>query len=203
MRRATHCSADQLTQAMQAGGFRWRPAMLTLTYREERPWEPRDISETLKRIRQWMGRRGHKLRLAWVAELTARGAVHYHACIWLPKGLTLPKPDKQGWWPHGHTRIEWARRPISYMVKYTSKGEDSFRLDEHGNFQRITFPKGCRIHGRSGLDLAQRRIVAWWCLPRYVRENFSKVGSRIVRANGGGWLDHDTGQWLPSQQPPK
>ena len=39
-------------------GFRVKPAMLTLTYREVDGFEPRHISELLKRIRQWLQRRG-------------------------------------------------------------------------------------------------------------------------------------------------
>lgn len=199
MRRATHKGADVLTRAMQQGGFRWRPAMLTLTYREDHAWRPRHFSELSKRMRQWAARRGVVLRLCWVAELTARGRVHYHACVWLPRHLTLPKPDKQGWWPHGSTRIETARRPISYMVKYSSKGEDSYRLGEDGQWHRLTFPRGCRIHGRSGLEQAERRIVSWWCLPRYVREHFNQEGAWIVRACGGGWVNRETGEWLEAR----
>jgi hypothetical protein len=82
------------------------------------------------------------------------------------------------------------------MVKYTSKGENNFRMDDEGTFHRIVFPKGCRIHGRCGLELAERRIVSWWCLPRYVRDHFAQVGAWIVRADGGGWVDRDTGEWL-------
>lgn len=197
MRRATHKGADLLTNALQVGGFRFKPAMLTLTYRDDTEWSPRHMSELLKRMRHWLARRGHRLRVCWVAELTVRGRVHYHACIWIPKGIKFPKPDEQGWWPHGMTRIEWANRPISYMVKYTSKGEDQFLLDENGRWRRSVFPKGCRIHGRGGLEVAERRIVSWWCLPRYVREHFTEEGCRVIRADGGGWVDKDTGEWIP------
>lgn len=197
MRRATHCGADLMTRAMEAGGFRFKPAMLTLTYRDDATWRPWHVSKLVKHMRQYMARRGHVLRLCWVAELTERGRVHYHLCVWIPSGERFPKPDEQGWWPHGATRIEWARRPISYMVKYTSKGENTFRLDvETGFWNRLVFPKGCRIHGRSGLERSQRRIVGWWCLPRYVREHFPEVGAWVVRADGGGWKNRDTGEWL-------
>ena len=80
--------------------------MLTLTYREVGAWHPRHISELLQRVRVWLRRRGERLRYVWVGELQQRGALHYHVLCWLPRGLTLPKPDKQGWWTHGSTRIE-------------------------------------------------------------------------------------------------
>jgi hypothetical protein len=127
----------------------------------------------------------------WVAELTQAGRVHYHMIVWLPQGLTLPKPDKQGWWPHGHTKIEWARKPVGYLAKYASKGD-----------AQNLFPKGLRLHGRGGLDTPGRQMVTWWLLPRYVREEFDRPGQRITRARGGGWVDLDTGQWLESWQPP-
>lgn len=91
------------------GPKRFKPAMVTLTYREVDAFEPLHITKLLKCIRSWLARRGRKLHYVWVAELQQRGALHYHLLIWLPRGLTLPKPDKQGWWPHGSTRIEWAR----------------------------------------------------------------------------------------------
>lgn len=195
MRRATLTGARVITEALQKGGFRYRAAMVTLTYAQDGAWQPRHISNLVKHYRQWLERRGHKLRSEYVAELTARGRVHYHLCLWLPVGLTPPKPDKQGWWPHGSTRVEWGRRPIGYMAKYVSKGESgTVYLDE--NFQPREFPKGCRIHGRSGLDVAQRRVVAWWCAPRYVREHFPEEGTWVVRAKGGGWVHRETGELL-------
>jgi hypothetical protein len=85
---------------------RARRAMLTLTYRDIDAFEPRHISQLLKHIRHWLRRRGHRFHYVWVAELQGRGALHYHVLVWLPRGLSLPKPDKQGWWRHGSTRIE-------------------------------------------------------------------------------------------------
>jgi hypothetical protein len=193
MRRATLNGADLITQGLQSGGYRYRCAMLTLTYAQDDQWQPRHLSDLVHHIRRWMARRGHTLRQEWVAELTARGRLHYHLCLWLPQGLTLPKPDKQGWWTHGTTRIEWARRPIAYMAKYASKATSGY-LDE--NYLPHQFPKGARIHGRCGLDAAQRRAVAWWCLPRYVRQAFPEVGTVVVRARGGGWISPTSGEWL-------
>lgn len=191
MRRAVINAADEIQKEVSQGGNRPRTAMLTLTYRWTFGWRPRHINEMLAHCRKWLARRGWPLRYVWVAELQARGAVHYHIVIWLPRGLTLPKPDKQGWWPHGSTRIEWARKPVGYLTKYATKGFDT------------EFPKGLRLHGRGGLDQEQRDRVSWWLLPRYVREYFTEVGARVARAGRfggiyGGWMERTTGEWIPS-----
>jgi len=161
--------------------------MLTLTYRDEDAWRPRHVADCLKHVRHYVERKGHQFRCVWVAELTQAGRVHYHAVIWLPKGVTLPKPDKQGWWKHGSTRIEWARKPVGYLAKYASKGDAETK-----------FPRGLRICGRGGLTTLQRQNVAWHCLPRYVRQAFPTEGTRVRRARGGGWFDLETGEYLAS-----
>ena len=112
------------------------------------------FSELLKRIRHWLQRRSVRFCYVWVAELQQRGALHYHILVWLPFGLTLPKPDKQGWWPHGSTRIEWARHPIGYLVKYASKFDIKCGL-----------PKGARLHGAGGFDQAAQQIRRWFNCP--------------------------------------
>lgn len=199
MRRATITGARLVTEDLQRGGFRYKPAFITLTYARDGEWQPRHISKLLQHYRQWLERRGHKLRACYTAELTGRGRVHYHIVMWLPLGLTPPLPDKQGWWPHGSTQAKWARNPVAYMAKYASKGDVGHVSPE---FERYRFPKGCRIHGRSGLERTQRRVVSWWLLPRYVREHFSDVGAWVVRAVGGGWLHRETGEWQAGWRPP-
>jgi len=166
----------------------FKPAMLTLTYRQVGDWQPHHISELLRRIRNWLQRRGHRLRYVWVAELQQRGALHYHALIWLPRGLSLPKPDKQGWWPHGSTRIEWARKAVGYLAKYASK------LDSKVG---IGFPKGARLHGRGGLDELGRAVASWFNLPQWAREICDLAG-RAVRVKGIGLVDRESGVYLPS-----
>ena len=167
---------------------RFKPAMLTLTYREIGQWNPRHISDLLQRIRLWMRRRGQRMRYVWVAELQERGAVHYHAVLWLPRGLTLPKPDKQGWWPHGSTRIEWARKPAGYLAKYASKLDSKVGLG---------FPRGARLHGRGGLEELGRSVSQWFNLPQWAREVCDLAG-RAVRVKGCGLVERDTGVCLPS-----
>ena len=167
-------------------GFRMRPAMLTLTYRDVDGFEPRHVSELLKRIRQWLQRRGKGFYYVWVAELQQRGALHYHIVIWLPKGLTLPKPDKQGWWPHGSTRIEWARHPVGYLIKYASK------FDIKGGL-----PKGCRLHGAGGFDEASKQIRRWFNLPTWLKA-LAGVSSRFMRVKGVGLVAADSGVCVQS-----
>ena len=166
----------------------FKPAMLTLTYREVGGWSKRHISELLRHIRNWMRRRGHRMRYVWVAELQQRGALHYHLLLWLPRGLTLPKPDKQGWWTHGSTRIEWARKPAGYLAKYASK------LDSKVG---IGFPAGARLHGKGGLEEFGRSVAQWFNLPQWAREVCDLAG-RAVRRKGVGLVERGSGVCLPS-----
>lgn len=167
---------------------RHRTAMLTLTYRQVGEWSPHHISDLLRHIRNWLKRRGHRLRYVWVAELQQRGALHYHALLWLPRGLTLPKPDKQGWWPHGSTRIEWARKPVGYLAKYASK------LDSKSG---IGFPSGARLHGRGGLEELGRSVAQWFNLPTWAREICDLAG-RAMRVKGIGLVERTSGVCLPT-----
>lgn len=167
---------------------RFKTAMLTLTYREVGAWDPRHISDLLRSIRQWLKRRGMRLRYVWVAELQQRGALHYHVVVWLPRGLTLPKPDKQGWWTHGSTRIEWARKPIGYLLKYVSK------LDSKSG---LGFPRGARLYGCGGLDAFGRAVAQWFNLPHWAREVCDLAG-RAMRVQGVGLVERVSGVCLPS-----
>ena len=173
---------------------RWRPWMITLTYRPGEAWKPTHITDLVKCLRAWAGRRGLKLRYVWVAEIQKRryraGAlpgecVHYHLLLWLPARFSCPKPDKQGWWRFGMTNCVRVRRPLRYILKYTSKGDS------------IEFPKGLRIHGCGGLNKDQRNERTWWLLPRWVRTLWS-ADQQPRRANGGGFVVRATGEWYPS-----
>lgn len=192
MRRAVLNAGELLQQGYLKGGFRRQALLLTLTYRDIDGWSSLHVSECIRRMRSWASRRGVDVGYVWTAELQKRGAVHYHVVCWVPQDFKLPMPDKQGWWRHGMSRIELARRPVGYLVKYASKGDDI-----------ESFPPGLRLHGRGGLDAEQRKAIAWWLLPRYVRRVFTEVGAIVRRAPGGGWLELSTGQWLPPWKPPE
>lgn len=186
MRSGVLTSARLLTEGLQQGGFRFRVAMITLTYAEANTWGPRHVSRMLEAVAKYLARLGHRLRCVWVSELTKAGRVHYHVALWLPRGVSLPKPDKRGWWPHGLTRIEWVRKGIAYLAKYVSKGE------EIG-----TFPKGLRLHGVRGLDVLQRREKAWWRSPAWLREQWGiEHGPRRVARVG--WVSQLTGEIVRS-----
>lgn len=163
--------------------------MVTLTYSGSNDeWHARHISEFLKRVRHWLLRRRLPFRYVWVAELQQRGVIHYHAAIWVPRGLKLPMPDRQGWWPYGMTRIEVARNAIPYLLKYLSK-------ETSKTFGR--FPKGARLYGVGGLDHSMRRARRWLGLPAFVQAN-SDMHDDWRRAKGGGWTAPDGTHW-PSE----
>jgi hypothetical protein len=113
--------------------------------------------------------------------------VHYHLVAFLPLGWQLPKLDKQKWWRHGSTQMQWGRKPVAYIAKYASK------LKEHEEF-----PKGLRMHGRGGMSAEVSREVRYWVSPRYVREAFGP-GADPARAQGGGWINNLTGEWIESR----
>lgn len=195
MRRSVITSARLLQEQLGGSGFRWKPALLTLTYRPGVEWSRRHVSELVAHIRAYLAARDHELHYVWVAELQVRGAVHYHVVVWLPSGLTLPKPDKRGWWRHGSTRIEWARRAVAYIAKYCSKGADD--RDSAGGSDRA-FPRGLRVCGSGGLDAERRSSRCWWLLPRYVRELFG-VDLKPRRVAGGGYVATAVGEWCPAK----
>lgn len=167
-------------------GRRTYPCMVTLTYRDGADWRAEHVRGYLTSVRNWWRRFAKQpLRYVWVAELQQRGAVHYHVIFWMPAGFMLPKADKRGWWPHGSTRTEAARKPVAYLCKYASKV-----LHAHG------FPKGARLFGVGGLQ--ELRLVArWWALPAWARDQYG-VGCGAVRRSGGGLEGRASGLSLPS-----
>lgn len=192
VRRTTLTSARYLLDHLKASHQVWYSAMVTLTYAPGQRWEPQDIRSFMLRARAWLAWREIDVRYLWVAELhTGGGAndgqVHYHVLFVLPPGVTLPKPDKAGWWSKGLTRVEKARNAWGYVAKYCSKGETEGR----------EFPHGARICGRGGMPETVKLAVRWWLAPRYVRE-VCDVEDDLRRAPGGGWLAKATGEWFAS-----
>lgn len=163
--------------------------MVTLTYAgDNSDWNPKHVSAFMTHVREWCRRKAIPCRYVWVAELQKRGVIHYHVALWVPRGFTLPKPDKQGWWVHGMTRIEVARAAVPYLLKYLSKGMG----DTLGSF-----PKGSRIYGVGGLEHSLRRARRWLGLPAFVQAR-SDIGDDWRRAVGGGWIS-PTGEHFPSE----
>jgi len=188
MAKTVKNSARCLRDSLKASGAQFRMAMVCLTYADASAWRPGHLAEFFHRVKAYLSRRGLRPRYVWVAELQQRGAVHYHVLFFLPRGLTLPKPDKQGWWTHGSTEIQWARKAVGYLAKYASK------LTQKAG----AFPRGLRIAGAGGLEADSRRECRWWKLPAYVRSVFS-VGVDPSRAPGGGFVARATGEWMASR----
>lgn len=186
MKQNVITSARLHVEEANKGGFRGRWAMLTLTYRDSEKWVSKQVTELLKCLRQYAKRRGFEARYTWVLELTQRGRPHYHVLVWLPKGRTLPKPDKQGWWKYGMTKIEWARNAVGYLAKYASKGIE--------DFSRI--PSGARLSGFGGLNQQSRIELRWWKLPGWLRKVWNEVCD--VGRVPGGYVQRSTGHFLAS-----
>ncbi len=176
MRRIVIAAARIIEEELQTSGFRYRAAMITLTYREDEEWEPKQISSLIDNYRKWCGRRGTQIKGVWVLEMTKKGKPHYHLVLFLPKGLTPPLPDKQGWWKQGMTNAKWAYRPVGYIAKYASKGTDK------------PLPYGARVYGVYGVS---RIKLSYWRAPKWLRER-SDIGDDIKR-DGEWWVNRTSG----------
>lgn len=163
---------------------KWKVAMVTCTYAPEHDWQPNQIGDLIRNIRAYLKVKAIEIRYTWVQEFTKKGRPHYHLLLWLPFGITLPKPDKRGWWPYGMTKIEWARCAIGYIAKYASKA-DSLHLPV----------KGARMHGAGGLNGDALLEARWWKLPRWARLQ-TDPQDRARRQSGGGILKPETGELL-------
>lgn len=177
-----------------ASGPRCNKVMVTLTYAgSNAKWKPTHMTTFINRVRDWYKRStGQKLRYVWVAELQERGVIHYHAVFWLRKGVTMPKADKRGWWPHGMTRTEKAEKPIGYLMSYLSKIETKNVAE---------FPHGARIYGIGGLDKTGSDIKRWVLWPAYLQGNAAS-GDPFKPKKGGGFVNHETGEYFRSEFQP-
>lgn len=181
-------TARLLTKSMQATKHRHKVAFLTLTYAKVEDYRPGHIALFMNHVRNWLKRRGIPMRGLRKLEMQKRGAVHYHLMLWLPKGITLPKPDKQGWWSHGSTNCQWLRNGYGYAAKYVSKTEQDM------------IPKGARLYSVFGLDDSMKIEVKWWITPKFVREAFPLAEGHLpIRAKGGGWISQTTGEIVYSE----
>lgn len=180
-------AARLIGEQLRRGGFRLGAWFYTFTYREGVEWSPRHISEFRKNFKRWCERRGIFCAMVWVLEFTLRGRPHYHALVFLPLGFVPPKPDKQGWWKHGMTQRQQAKKPIAYMCKYASKCCPDMAM---------AAPKGARLHGVSGLDAEGARQVRVRKSPQGAREALGLDAD--IRKALGGYLDRATGTFWPS-----
>jgi hypothetical protein len=191
MRSMLLSRARLIQSRLASSGARWKAAFLTATYADDQDdFDARQISILMKHIRRWAKRRGFTVPYLWVLERgEKRGRLHYHVVVWLPKGYSMPKPDKQGWWRFGSTNIQWARHaPVGYLAKYMGKGGPS----------DLPMPKGARLHGSGGMTAIERAKVCWLHAPAWVREHWDSWDLMPRRATGGGWVSRVLGDWLPS-----
>jgi len=162
---------------------------VTLTYARANAWSAKHISEAVQGFRDWCKLRGYPCRYTWVAEIqpkrlerTGEAVVHYHLLAWLPFGVTMEFWDKSTttpsgkykspWWPHGMSNTEPARTGVGYLMKYLSKlGEQS------------RFPKGLRLYGIGGLNVAARAVRSWLNLPEWVKRSHG-VGDVMRHVKG-------------------
>lgn len=187
LRKNVGVAAKLHSVSITGGKTHFNVCMVTLTYRTD-TWQPNHVREYLTHVRKWHQRRTDRtLKYVWVAEMQKRGVIHYHVLFFLPKGITMPKADKQGWWPHGSTRTERAVAPVKYVMKYASK------LDT-----KEGFPNGARTYGVGGLAQADRLSRRWLNLPAFVKAR-SSIFDGWKRATGGGWLDSGSGEIWPSE----
>jgi len=172
---------------------------VTLTYAEANAWQPNHVSGAVDGFRRWCKRHGYPCKYTWVAEIqpkrlerTGDAVVHYHAIIWLPKGVKMPHWDKStvarsgrtvdAWWPHGMTNTDKAKTGVGYLMKYLSK------LGE-----LTVFPDGLRLYGVGGLDDLARQVRGWYNLPEWVK-NLYGVGD--VKRCKSSFVVLDTGEIL-------
>lgn len=187
-------SARLMQESLQRGGVRYQAALVTLTFRDVADLSPRAISGFLAACREYLRRRGFPFRYVWVLELGSLSfRPHYHVVVWLPRGLTLPMPDKRGWWPYGASNIKRARRPVGYLAAYCAKGVGAAVARRYC----AAVPAGARICGSGGLGFVDRLKRAWWMAPGYIRDAWSSA-DRMRRAVGGGWVSLRSGEWMPS-----
>lgn len=189
----THLHFEAAMEASATGRRYYRPVFLTLTYRNGDDWEAGHIGGFTRALRKWFERHGETLRMGWVAETQQRGAIHYHAVLFLPRHLRMPCPDRCGWWPWGMSKVETARNPVGYLTKYASKTGE-------GEAQR--FPRGARMHGVCGLSAERRMWRRSSLAARWVQDAFAEALGTLRDLDlvkvAGGYLDRGSGMVVAS-----
>lgn len=179
MRRSVVTASQQHDDAMRESRVRFRRVLVTFTYAPGVTPQAGQLREALLRMRKWVERQGAHWRCVWVLEFHRSGRPHYHAMLWLPKRLLLPKPDKRGWWTHGATNVrgqmaDKIKRGGSYLAKYLSKGCEAVAQAY----------RGARSFGVAGLEHVRKLIVRYWRQPGWLDACPATLQGR---APGGGW----------------
>ena len=160
----------------------WRQIFGSLTYKPEEDYVPGQITAFEHRLRSYCRRHRFPFHFVWVAEPHQSGKPHYHYLWWVPLGVKPPMPDKQGWWPHGWSRVEYVKYSVgSYISKYISK---TTRI--HLN--------GMHTHGVSGLTGEGKRVRRVVRAPHWLKPRLDYFRSDI-RYERGVWYDFGLGKW--------
>ena len=178
MRRVIIAAADA---TRDLPGVRLFGVLVTLTYAADVLWSARHVAEYLQRTRVWLRRRKVPCRYQWVIELTQRGRPHYHVLFWLTPGVQHPKPDMSGHWTHGLSRIERARHPVGYVVKYATKGSEG------------ALPRGARLFGVGSAEASVRLVRHRVGLPIWLDDAASK-SEQLGRVPRVVWVGRSTGE---------
>lgn len=172
-------------QGLIAEGVKYKAALLTFTYAPGVDWSGGHVRYAIQCLRKWCARRGFVARGVWVLELHKSGRPHYHLVLFVPRGITPPMFDKQGWWKHGMSNAKWARSPVGYIAKYASKGVSGALYGD--------LPKGARLWGHFGLSAAQRELMRFWRSPMWLR-SMADEGDRLRRTSSP-----DDGVWYVNE----
>lgn len=192
---ALHCASNgkQLFADEKKNKSKKEPKtyMATLSYRPGVEWKPHDI----KRVTSWLKRRyaDRLLSYAWVAELQARGAIHYHMLVTLSSGSLKfldrsQKAKKHGRefvpWPFGSGNVKKAKS-VHYLSKYIGK-------EHQKDYCRM--PKGARCFGlyvsssyawELKNQIRQTAFPSW--VVDFIPEEARKEKLDVKREEGGGW----------------
>ena len=170
--------------AHDAQGHRHRrPVMVTLTYRADANYSPKQINQYTRNVKRRIERKtGARCCYQWVMELTKAGKPHYHVLWWLPPKIRLKKADECGDWPHGYSRTERAKHGPKYISKYVSKGSASYELYQ--------LPKNARMFYVTGTPDASHKARA----PAWLRDTLTEPGDRLTRITRLGWVHKQTGE---------
>jgi hypothetical protein len=96
----------------------------------------------------------------------------------------MPMWDKRGWWPHGLTKMQWARRPVGYLAKcaqYAAKAPQESSPEFH--------TKSARWWGIGGIVAATRSALRLALAPGWVQRLAAAldVDDRVKRIQYGWW----------------
>lgn len=169
-------------QADYASAHNMKAVCLTLTYDDSKNFSPKHISRFMGHFRDKFKRMGLRFSYIWTLECSAKGILHYHALIWIPRTFALCLKDMGRLWPHGVSRIEAARSPCSW-VKYITKFEVMMTL----------LPPKARSYGYGGLDILGKQEIARAAWPCWLRR-IVPASEYAVRRKGGGWVNTTTGE---------